>query len=99
MGVVKISNTTSSNWSGLRAQRVAPVAGSGDPGCVLIQSDAEILTIGGLNANRSVNVALPYGTWKITRGTSTSVTPLAAVTRGSVSSNVVTLDPRTVVAP
>jgi prepilin-type N-terminal cleavage/methylation domain-containing protein len=104
MGVVKISNpsTSSGSWSTIRAQRVAPVAGSADPGCALIATVPEVLTIGSLSRGSSVNVALPYGTWKITRvasGSDVAITNLSVMTRGSVSSNVVTLDPRTPVVP
>ncbi|EAR25717.1 hypothetical protein A20C1_07553 [marine actinobacterium PHSC20C1] len=84
----------------LRATSVAPVSGSGDPGCTTTNQ----YTFDSLAAG-TTHIALPYGTWKIERsGGSGTWLPLAA---GSVSApivggtatvtSVVTVDPR--VAP
>jgi prepilin-type N-terminal cleavage/methylation domain-containing protein len=76
---------------------------NGDPGC----SPSMTYTFTGLSAKSVTNIALPYGTWTLLEGTSTtnaktavatiSATPTASnVTVSVASTNVVTLDPRVV---
>lgn len=101
VGAVRISNTTSSAWSGLRAERMTPPSGSPDPGCAL--SPSEVLTLANVPQSSNLTVLLPHGTWKITRAASsttrTTVTSVVTLTRGTATSGVITLDPRTPVAP
>ncbi len=73
----------------------------GDPGC----SPSVTYTFTGLSSTTVKNVALPYGTWTLLEGTTTtnartgatgvSAVPTATDVTVGMSGNVVTLDPRT----
>ena len=68
--------------------------GHGDPGCATGMSYA----FGSVLGTSSSTIALPYGTWKIYRGSrtsqSTQITGMNVVTGGSASGGLVVLDPR-----
>lgn len=100
-GVVKISGLGGS-WVRATSQATPPI-GLDDPGCVLTSS-----YLFQLPAGASANVALPYGSWQLVSGSaSVQNTPIPAAsiaprTRGVVTPGaapVLTLDPRTLVAP
>jgi prepilin-type N-terminal cleavage/methylation domain-containing protein len=104
MGLVTV---TGGGGSFLRATSVDPVASSDAPKCTAVQT----LDYGSVLGAGPTTIALPYGTWELTRGTSQSgastpisapnVTPLLpAGDRTTISGSRITLDPRTVtVAP
>lgn len=104
MGLVQIAGVTSNTY--LTAVSETPTT-PGAPGCVT----PETLTFGNVLGAGTTVVALPYGTWKLYRGSSTSQTTLltgsalsvpapAVPERTTISATgVVTLDPRVVVAP
>ncbi len=89
LGIVSV--TTDGSTSTLYARTTAAPAGTGDPGC----ASAENYTFTGLASNTTYNLALPFGSWIISKTSSGSAlsgtTPL---TRGEVTGGVVTLDPR-----
>lgn len=97
MGVVTVKNL---NGKYLKAVSAAADAGVGDPGCTTGMTYTFPATIG----SNSANVALPYGTWQLYYGTSSSAsrittlvtsTYLAALPGALFGSNsTVTLDPR-----
>lgn len=97
MAVVMIDLGGAVSGRHLKAVNASPPPGSEDPGC----QDVQTLSFGPTldDSGRAV-IALPYGSWRITRGGSTGqdiVVPGDAVlpqTRGLVSGDVVTLDPR-----
>ncbi|OIH99427.1 MULTISPECIES: prepilin-type N-terminal cleavage/methylation domain-containing protein [unclassified Curtobacterium] len=105
MGVVGVQLKGSNTVLTATVKNTSAVA-NGDPGC----SPSVRYTFAGLSAKSVTNIALPYGTWTLQEGTSTtnastavatiSATPGADNVTVSASKNVVTLDPRVVpVAP
>jgi len=94
MGIVTVRNIPSG--ASLVATTAAAPAGSGDPGC----AKPRVYEFGAVPAGSTI--ALPFGTWTLTAGT--TVIPAASLTltsRGTITSatNTVTLDPREVVTP
>ncbi len=106
MGVVSIDvGSVGSSVRFLRAQMVSPPSGVDDPGC----QTGQAYTFGSvLSGSGQATIALPYGTWQLYRGSSTSqtttvtasqITPRAdAAANGSVVGVVlgdkVVMDPR-----
>ena len=94
MGIVTVRNIPAG--ASLVATTAAAPAGSGDPGC----AEPLVYQFGAVPAGSTI--ALPFGTWKLTAGT--TVIAGASITvnsRGIITSaaNTVTLDPREVVVP
>lgn len=104
MGIVTVTGT--SNTLQLTAvSQATPPPGTADPGCAI---GAMTYTFGSvLVKNAPVQIALPFGSWKLYYGTSASGPQLAASTlmvppssSSTVSSGgILTLDPRIVPAP
>lgn len=107
MGLIQVKGVANGGRY-LKATPATPVAGA--PGC----SSGASYTFGEIvptNVNSTVTIGLPYGSWTLTRGNSSSqdttigstgvVVPGPAVpTRTTVAGDgTVTFDPRTVVAP
>lgn len=102
MGLVTV---TGSGGTFLRATSVDPVAPSDAPKCTAVQT----LSYGSVLNGGATTIALPYGTWQLSRGNSQNnattlisapnVTPLLpAGDRTTISGSRITLDPRTVTA-
>lgn len=97
MGLVTVKYTGASN---LYAISTTPPTGLGDPGCSLPMT----YSYGSALINGTITIALPYGSWKLSRdaaGTSALLIPtssegIVAGTRGYLTStnSVVTIDPR-----
>lgn len=89
MGLIQVTTTGTGTY--LRIQSVPDPDGE-HPGC----SATVNLTFGAVTGTRVI--ALPYGSWRVYRGTSSSqnteVTPVTVLTQGDVVGGVVTLDPR-----
>lgn len=102
MGVVRLSGA---NGSGnyLKAVYVGGAsanATTGDPGC----GAGMTYTFGSIVSSNAATIALPYGTWQLYRGSSSSQTSavtsgISTLTTGSVAAGVIVLDPRTAVTP
>jgi type II secretory pathway pseudopilin PulG len=93
MGVLSVTGATGQYLTAI-AQTAAP--GTGDPGCAVPAS----YTFGLVTA-ATVQIGLPYGSWKFTMGplaTGPTVpvpeAGLSVLTRGAAAGGVVTLDPR-----
>lgn len=102
MGVVQLSgaNGTGTYLKAVYAGSATGDATTGDPGC----GAGMTYTFGNIVSSNAATIALPYGTWQLYRGTSTSQTSavtsgVTAVTTGSVAAGVIVLDPRTAVTP
>jgi prepilin-type N-terminal cleavage/methylation domain-containing protein len=94
MGVLRVSNSSNSNWTDVSAVQVTETDAAGDPGCSLAPVT---LALGSVKANSSSSIALPYGTWRIVLGTTSSgssITSVLNLTPGQTSGAQVTLDPR-----
>lgn len=95
MGLVQVTPGGSSSASYLRAVS-EPDPHAEHPGCA---TTVDLLFSATGTGTRTL--ALPYGSWKIYKGTSsnrtTQLTAITVVTEGDVLAGVVTLDPRTVV--
>ncbi len=104
MGVVKLTGLTGS--SGRFITAVYAGGGAGDPGCGYTAKPTYTFSDSAVSSG-AATIALPYGTWKLYRGTSSGSTSTqltggiavasTGVVSGSGSATVVTLDPR--VAP
>lgn len=93
MGVVRISSGANGSGNYLKAVYVG--GGDGDPGC----NAGMTYTFGNVLSSSNVDVALPYGTWKLYRGNSGAqntqiTTGLSVQTVGGAGAGIVTLDPR-----
>ena len=94
MGLVTVTGMAAT--ASLTATSAAPPVGSGDPGC----ATPVVYTFGRVPSGSTI--ALPFGTWKLTAGT--TVIPAASMSLKSLgtitsATNTVTLDPREVVVP
>ena len=98
MALVQVTPGGGSSSSYLRIEAVADPAGE-HPGC----STTVNYYLG--NGSGTRTIALPYGSWRIYRGTSslsgrtTLVTTVVPVTLGTFDGSTLTLDPREVLAP
>jgi type II secretory pathway pseudopilin PulG len=96
MGSLSVAYTA---VDGLTAvSQTTPQAGTGDPGCAALTMT---YAFGNVLKAGTVNISLPYGTWKLYRGTTTLTqitSGIAAVpgTQAEVAAGLVTLDPRAV---
>jgi hypothetical protein len=93
MGVLSVTGATGRYLTAI-AQTSAP--GTGDPGCTVPATYSF-----GLVTAATVQIGLPYGSWKFTMGllaTGPTVpvpeAGLSVLTRGTAAGGVVTLDPR-----
>lgn len=86
MGVLRVNASASD----LRLTPTTPATGllAGQPSC----SASFSLRYGSVTSGTLL--AVPYGSWRVTNGTTTLVTTTTTVTRGSSLLGVVTLDPR-----
>lgn len=94
MGVLNVSGI---NGKYLTAVSQSTAPGTGDPGC----ADTTTYSFGLVTAASSVQIALPYGSWRFTTspsatGAATAVpaSALSVLTRGVAAGGMVTLDPR-----
>lgn len=92
MGEVKLS---SPNGSGSHLKAVYSAGGTGDPGCAAGMT----LTFGNVIGSGTTSLALPYGTWKLYRGDSSSQTTqitsgITMASAGSVTGGLVVVDAR-----
>jgi hypothetical protein len=99
MGLVTVKYTGAAY---LFAVSATPPNGTGDPGCGVPMT----YNFGNVLINGTITAALPYGSWTLYGGTSSSGSNKTAIavsnlgvvsgTRGYLSGNVVTIDPRAV---
>jgi len=93
MGVLTVKST---GVGTLTAVSATPPSGLGDPGC----ASPMTYSFGQVLINGSTTIALPFGSWTLSStnssGTKSAITGanVAVNTRGSVTANTVTLDPR-----
>ncbi len=99
MGVVRLS---SPNGSGMYITAVYVGGGSGDPGCATAIATPALMTYkyADIMSGSTATIALPYGTWKLYRGSTsgdetTQITSgITVVTTGTNTSGTIVLDPR-----